>query len=69
MRFSYLISIPFLFFSLMSCDDDDSSPQGEGQLTIEFDNHVGEEDLELNQDYTNTNGETFQLIQTELLYQ
>jgi len=61
MRFSYLISIPFLFFSLMSCDDDDSSPQGEGQLTIEFDNHVGEEDLELNQDYTNTNGETFQL--------
>ena len=45
----------------MSCDDEDSVPQGEGQLTIEFDNHVGEEDLELNQDYTNTNGETFQL--------
>ena len=61
MRFSYLISIPLLFLSLMSCDDDDSPPQGEGQLTLEFDNHVGEEDLELNQDYTNTNGETFRL--------
>ena len=50
------------FFSLMGCDDDDSPPQGKGQLTIEFDNRVGEEDLELNKDYANTNGETFRCL-------
>src|SRR5687768_14650545 len=62
MRFSYLISILFLLLlSLIGCDDDDSFPQGTGQLTIEFDNRIGEENLELNKDYTNTNGETFRL--------
>jgi hypothetical protein len=60
MKFSYLIFI-VLLFSLMSCDDNDAPPQGVGQLTIEFDNRVGEENLELNKNYTNSNGETFQL--------
>ena len=60
MKFSYLFFI-VLIFSLMSCDDDDSLPQGAGQLTIEFDNRVGDENLELNKNYTNTNGETFQV--------
>ena len=60
MKFLYLIFI-VLLFSLASCNDDDSLPQGEGQLIIEFDNRIGEENLELNTNYTNTNGEPFQL--------
>jgi hypothetical protein len=61
MRLSYLISILSIVLILTSCDDDDAVPQGAGQLTIEFDNRVGEENLELNTDYTNSNGETFRL--------
>jgi len=60
MKFSYLyVILPFLLF-LAGCDDDDSL-QGEGQLTIEFDNRIGEENLELNTDYTNSSGETFRI--------
>lgn len=51
---------------LSACDDDEGTPLGEGQLLIEFDNRVGEEDLALNTDYTNAQGETFRL--TKLNY-
>ena len=60
MKFLYVI-FTVLLFSLISCDGNDSLPQGAGQLTVEFDNRVGEENLELNKNYTNTNGEIFQL--------
>ena len=59
MRFLYLIFI-VLLFSLISCGDDDTSSRCRPTYD-EFDNRVGEENLELNQDYTNTNGEPFQL--------
>jgi hypothetical protein len=55
----------FIFISLASvcflrCDDDDSL-QGTGSVTIEFDNRIGEEQLELNTDYVNASGETFSI--------
>lgn len=47
--------------SIIACDDDDSLTGGMGQMTIEFDNRVGEDDLELFTDYVNSAGETFQI--------
>jgi hypothetical protein len=52
----------FLGISLIfaSCDDEPETI-GEGQLTIEFDNRVGEEDLALGTTYVNSSGENFTL--------
>jgi hypothetical protein len=60
MKISYLF-LPVLLFTFIGCDDDDSISGGSGQLTIEFDNRAGEEDLELLKDYVNASGETFRL--------
>lgn len=57
--FIYLLSI--LSLITISCDDDDVNPDEKGSLKIEFDNRIGEEDLELNTDYTNASGETFRI--------
>ena len=56
----------FLSVALVACDDDDPFSEGNGQLIIEFDNRVGDENLELFKDYVNAEGETFQL--TKLNY-
>jgi hypothetical protein len=56
----------FLSVALIACDDNDPFPEGNGELIIEFDNRVGEDDLELLKDYVNAEGETFQL--TKLNY-
>ncbi|HEX6225613.1 MAG TPA: MbnP family protein, partial [Chryseolinea sp.] len=61
MRASYSIFVLFLFLALTACEDDDDVFGGTGQLTLEFDNRVGEENLELHADYVSTNDETFQL--------
>ncbi len=50
-----------LFALLISCDDENINPAETGSLIIKFDNRVGEEDLELNKEYTNASGETFTL--------
>ena len=57
--FSYLLL--FLLITIIGCDDDDALTEGTGQMTIEFDNRVGEDDLELLKDYVNHAGESFQI--------
>lgn len=52
-------------FMIIRCDDDIDS-NGKGSLVIEFDNRVGDTDLVLNTDYTNSGGETFRV--TKLNY-
>lgn len=54
------IVIFLLFVCLTSCDDDESI-QGVGQLDIEFDSKVGDEDLVLNEYFTNAHDESFSL--------
>ena len=62
----------FIFLAVLStivigaCSDDTIGPNEKGSLIIEFDNRVGDADLELNTNYTNSSGETFQL--TKLNY-
>ena len=52
----------FLWISLLSIGcDDEPQIQGEGQLTIEFDNRVGDDDLVLGTVYINSSNETFTL--------
>jgi len=64
------ITFPYFLLALslliISCDDDDVNPAEKGSLKIEFDNRFGEEDLELNTDYTNSSGEAFRI--TKLNY-
>lgn len=50
---------------LPACDDE-PVPVGTGQLTIEFDNRAGDQDLALLTDYINASGEIFQI--TKLNY-
>jgi len=53
--FAFLLSLAF-----SSCDNsDDINPNEKGPLTIEFDNSLGEDDLQLNTEYTNGAGEKF----------
>ncbi|MBT1704419.1 MbnP family protein [Chryseosolibacter indicus] len=66
MKTIYLINIILLSFLMMSCSDDDVTPGEKGSIVIEFDNRVGNTNLELYKDYINTNGETFNL--TKLHY-
>lgn len=62
MKVSFLYSILLLCLLFASCDEDEPLVQGEtGSLTIEFDNRVGEENLELNAEYINSSGETFRV--------
>ena len=62
MKIFFLYGITCVLLLMSSCDDDESLTHGEtGQLKIEFDNRAGEEDLELNTDYINSNGETFRV--------
>jgi len=62
MKVFFLFGILCLCLLFASCDEDDPLVQGEtGQLTIEFDNRAGKENLELNTDYSNSSGETFRI--------
>jgi hypothetical protein len=64
MKLTYNIYTLLLLSSasiFLSCEDDDISPNETGSIKIEFDNHVGEEDLVLNTDYVNSSGETFRI--------
>ena len=60
MKLISFIFIPLISVLLLSCDDDDSL-EGTGTVTIEFDNRIGEEQLELNTNYVNASGETFSI--------
>jgi hypothetical protein len=62
-RIVYILSLLFIF---NSCDEKEIKSGETGKITIEFDNHVGENDLELNTPYQNSSGETFSL--TKLSY-
>lgn len=66
MKYFCILSISFISLALISCNDDNINPTEKGQLTIEFDNRVGDTDLELDKDYVNSSGETFHL--TKLNY-
>jgi hypothetical protein len=60
-------AIILVALSFYSCkENDEIKPDEKGQITIEFDNTVGEDDLQLNTEYTNAAGETF--IVTKLNY-
>jgi hypothetical protein len=61
MKLIFLLLISIVAFVSVSCDDDDSSLTGTGTVTIEFDNRIGEEQLELNTEYTNASGEAFSI--------
>lgn len=65
MKVLQLYLLIFFTMAMVACDDD-PSPEGSGQLTIEFDNRAGNENLELLKDYVNDKGETFQV--TKLNY-
>lgn len=59
MKTSYAIYFFFLAaITLTACHEDDT-PAGKGSLVIEFDSQVGDDDLELNTQYTNASGEEF----------
>ena len=55
----YLLLYLILFVFLTACDDSDSPSMGAGKIVIEFDNRIGEEDLQLNTEYINASGEKF----------
>jgi hypothetical protein len=55
----YILSLVGLF--LVSCDDESQMPGETGQLIIEFDNRAGDENLELNKNYSNSSNETFSI--------
>jgi hypothetical protein len=61
MKILYLFLLLVLSVAIVACDDDDSLSNGTGQITIEFDNRAGEEDLELSKDYVNGAGESFRI--------
>ena len=61
MKLAYILSLSLLTLVISSCEDHDIGPDEKGSLVIEFDNHAGDEDLELNKDYTNSSGETFKV--------
>ena len=61
MKILFLYLLFILSLTMVGCDDEDPLPEETGQLTIEFDNRVGEENLELSKDYVNAGGETFQI--------
>ena len=64
MKITYYLLL-FVAMVTLGCDDENQI-QGTGQLTIEFDNRVGEDELVLGTAYTNSSGETFAL--TKLNY-
>jgi hypothetical protein len=47
--------------ALSACTDHDVESTKKGTVRVEFDNSVGEDDLELNKDYVNSSNETFRL--------
>ncbi len=61
MRILHSYLLIFLSLAIIACDDDDSLTEGRGQITIEFDNRVGNDDLQLLTDYVNASGESFQI--------
>jgi len=62
MKILYSYLLLFLSLAIVACDDDDDpSTGGTGQITIEFDNRAGNDDLELLKEYVNGAGESFQI--------
>lgn len=69
MKLQYItfpLSLIVLLLGFTRCDDNEIDSNETGSLRIEFDNHIGEDDLELNKDYVNASVETFRL--TKLNY-
>ena len=66
MKLTYILSLILSALMFTSCEDDDINPAETGSITIEFDNKVGNDELELNKNYTNASGEIFKL--TKLNY-
>src|SRR5688572_8355196 len=65
MKITFLYILLLVALVTLSCDDENEI-QGTGQLTIEFDNRAGEDDLVLGTAYTNASDESFTL--TKLNY-
>jgi hypothetical protein len=55
-----------LTLAFSGCDEEEIGSEETGEINIEFDNHVGDDDLQLNTDYTNASGESFRI--TKLNY-
>jgi hypothetical protein len=72
MKLQHLAFYTFLAlaFSVVACKKTEENPavdpNSKGNLTVEFDNVAGNEDLSLNKEYTNAKGETFRI--TKLCY-
>src|SRR5688572_23701197 len=58
MKIKFLTLLALISLIMFACDDDDSLV-GTGTITLEFDNRIGEEQLELNTEYVNASGEKF----------
>ena len=56
-----LYIILFLSSVLTGCEDNDMHSNEKGMLRIEFDSRFGNDDLELDTDYTNSSGEAFRI--------
>jgi len=61
-----IFAMLIILAGVIGCTDNDINPDQTGELTIEFDNRAGNNDLHLNTDYTNSSGEVFRL--TKLNY-
>lgn len=66
MNIRYILFACALPLFLSACDDDEVNPTDKGSIVLEFDNRVGDDKLQLNEDFTNGSGETFQV--TKLNY-
>lgn len=64
MLYSKLLLLTILGLSLLSCEKDPDGPTGTGNLSVEFQNVVGAENLQLDtRTYTNTFGEAYTVSQ------
>lgn len=61
MKYSFVLPAITLMITGSACSDSGMDAASEGSLTIEFDNHFGEEDLELNTEYINSKGEVLSI--------
>ncbi len=66
MKTGYMLFCCLLAATILSCESDEVNPAELGSLILEFDTRAGNENFELNKDYENAVGETFNL--TKLNY-